>query len=481
MSSKLIDPDWLPKSWRRYAWVRSVAVYLHPRVLSIFFLGIVSGLPLPLVYWTLSAWLTEEGVSKTAIGLFSWASTAYGFKYLWSPLVDRVPLPILTRLLGRRRSWMIFSQLLVIGAILGLGSTDPSESIFQTALWAVILAFASATQDIVIDAYRTEILEESQLGAGAANIVAGYRTGMLIAGAGALLVAQFFGWFWAFVAMAVVMAFGMVTVLLTPEPDESDEVQRRDQESEEQVALFLQRYPNLPRSLGRAGSWLYGTVIAPFREFMTRPAWLVILLFVAFYKYGDALLGVMANPFYLEIGFSKAEIAVISKSYGLAMTLTGAFAGGALVARIGIMRSLLIAGILQAVSNLIYCLQAWIGYSVPMLTVTISVENLSGGLATAIFVAYLSSLCDVAYTATQYALLSSFSAFARTFFASAGGVLADHMNWVNYFLVTTIAAVPGLALLLWMMKRFPPEEELPQEPEGAPRKPDEARDEPPDG
>lgn len=441
----------------RSAWLRALAVYLDRRVLAIFFLGFASGLPLLLGLSTLSAWLSEEGVSKTTIGLFSWAGSFYTFKYLWSPLVDRLRLPWLTRKLGRRRGWLLVSQLAVIVAILGLGSTHPGQDLFATAIWTVVLAFTSATQDIVIDAYRVEILDESQLGAGAATVVFGYRVGMLAAGAGTLIVADLAGWHAAYMTMAALMGVGMVTVLLNPEPPGA----AADALAEEANALAT--------PAEKAVAWLNGAVIAPFKEFMTRPGWLVILLFVIFYKYADALLGVMANPFYLEMGFTKTEIAILSKSYGLVMTLVGVFIGGVLVARAGILRSLLLAGVLQGASNLIFAWQATMGHSEPALALTISVENLCGGMATAVFVAYLSSLCNVAYTATQYALLSSFSAFARTLFSAGAGWLADHMSWVSFWIVTTLAALPGLMLLVWMMRRFPstgpPEAEMLPEPE----------------
>lgn len=438
----------------------SLAVYLDRRVFSILFLGFSSGLPLLLVYSTLSAWLTEAGVSKTSIGLISLVGAAYAFKFLWSPLCDRMPIPFLTRLLGRRRSWMLASQGVMMVAIFAMGRTDPTleGGLWWTVFWAVVVAFASATQDIAIDAYRTEILEEEKLGAGAANVVLGYRIGMLSAGGGALIVADFAGWSWAYAVMAVLVTVGMVTVLVNPEP-----AVRQSPESEAfeiRGRAFLDRYAHLPPSLQRWMAWLYGGVIAPFGEFVTsrQKTWLGILLFVAFYKYGDALLGVMANPFYIEIGFSKTEIGLVSKGWGLAMTLAGAAAGGVMVARYGILRALLIAGFAQAGSNLVFAVQAWVGHSVPMLVVTIGIENITGGMATTAFVAYLSSLCNVAYTATQYALLSSFMAAARTFFASGGGWLADRVDWITFFVLTTFAAVPGIVLLFWLIRRFPPKD-----------------------
>ncbi|MBC8239167.1 MAG: AmpG family muropeptide MFS transporter [Alphaproteobacteria bacterium] len=420
-------------------WSHSLSIYLERRVAVITVFGFASGLPLALVYATLSAWLSDTGVSKTAIGLFVWASAAYSIKFLWAPLVDRMPLPLLTSWLGQRRGWLLASQILAAGCMVGLGSSDPATALWWTAAWAMALAFASATQDIVADAYRVESLEEDQLGAGAATFVFGYRIAMMVSGGGALLIAHWAGWFWAYAVMAVLMLIGMAATLISPEPDRDGIDGVAAEEAKNIVA------------------WLRGAVVAPFSDFVHRPDWLIILLFVGFYKYGDALLGVMANPFYLETGFSMAEIGVISKSYGMLMTILGGIAGGVLVARMGILKALMICGILQAASNPVFALQAWVGYSVPMLTATISIENFTGGMATTAFVAYLSSLCNVAYTATQYALLSSFMGFARTIFASGGGWLADNVDWISYFLLTTVAAVPGLVLLAVLIRRYPPE------------------------
>lgn len=439
------------------AWLDSISVYSERRVLSLLFFGFSSGLPLLLVYSTLSAWLTEVGVSKTTIGFISLVGTAYALKFLWSPLVDKLPVPVLTGLLGRRRSWMLVSQAVLIVSIYGMATSDPTtaEGLWWMIFWAVVVAFASATQDIVIDAYRTEILDDEKLGAGAANIVFGYRVAMLAAGGGALIIADFTSWFWAYMAMAALVLVGVLAVLANPEPQVR--TSRESEVLEGQGREFLERNAHLPGPVLRGAAWVYAAVVCPFAEFMSRRGWISVLLFVALYKYGDALLGVMANPFYLEMGFSKSEIGTVSKGFGLAMTLVGTGVGGVLVARYGILRALLICGVLQAASNLVFALQAWVGYSVPMLMVTIAIENLSGGMGTTAFVAYLSSLTNVAYTATQYALLSSLMAFARTIFASGSGWLADQMDWVSFFLVTTLAALPGLALLIWMLRTFPAE------------------------
>jgi PAT family beta-lactamase induction signal transducer AmpG len=443
------------------SWRAALAVYLDRRVASLLFFGFSSGLPLALTGATLAARLERAGVSLTEIGLIGLVGIAYSLKFVWSPIVDRMPLPLLTRWLGRRRGWMLLSQFVLFGAVLALAPLDPgsAEGLWWVVVWAAAVAFASATQDIVIDAYRTEILDPDQLGAGAANIVYGYRVAMLVSGGGALLLAQYFGWTFAYGAMAVFVGVGVLAVLLNPEPP------RR--ETEEQAHLeslgrdYVEGFERLPKGARAAVSWVHGAVICPFAEFMTRPGWLAILLFIALYKYGDALLGMMATPFYLRTGFSLAEIGVVSKGWGLATTLIGVGLGGWMVARYGIMKSLLFCGVLQAASNLVFALQAWVGYSLPMLTVTIGVENITGGMGTTAFVAYMSSLCNFAYTATQYALLSSLMATARTALAAGGGWLADQTGWLSFFLLTTLAALPGLALLVWMMRRYPPPEPAP--------------------
>lgn len=410
-------------------------VYRDPRVIRLLFLGFASGLPLLLTASTLAVRLTESGVTKTAIGIFALVGLPYAFKFLWAPLIDKLPVPFFTRTLGRRRGWVVFTQLLLILALIGLGLTDPAKAPVATAIWALIVAFCSASQDIVIDAYRVEILEERLYGAGAATLVFGYRVGLLVAGAGALYLASYFDWEVAYLGMAGLVAVGLVTILLSPEPGE------------------LQAAPIKDEGFQRVINWLREAVVAPFTDFLARPQWLVILAFVVFYKFGDAIAGVMANPFYLEIGFTKIEIANVSKLFGLGATLLGALFGGILVARYGILESLLIAGILQMVSNAMFAVQAAMGSDLSLLFVTIGFENLAGGMGTAAFVAYLSSLCHVAYTATQYALLSSLMSFGRTLLSAPGGWLADQTDWIIFFLLTTAAALPGLVLLLWIRRK----------------------------
>ena len=423
---------------RMTAW-RATGVYSDRRVLSLFFFGFSSGLPLALTGATLAAWLTQAGTALATIGFAALVGFAYNLKFVWSPIVDRVPLPFLTRWLGLRRSWMLCSQILLIVAILGMAGTDPSApgGLWWTVFWAVMVAFASATQDIVIDAYRTEILEPAKLGAGAATLTLGYRIAMLVSGGGALIVAGFAGWGWAYSAMAALVLVGVATVFVNPEPAMT--AAYSDEEAD--------------RTSARWRIWFRKSVIEPFIELASRTHWPVILLFVLLFKSGDALIGHMATTFYLKTGFSLIEIGVVSKGYGLAMTLIGAVIGGTLVARFGILKSLLVTGILQALSNLVFIVQAEVGYSVPMLTVTIGVENFSGGMGTTAFVAYLSSLCNLSFTATQYALLSSLFAQSRTAFSAGSGWIVERIDWVPFFCVTAVVAVPGILLLLYLMAK----------------------------
>lgn len=432
--------------------LRPFSVYTEARVLSLLFLGFSSGLPLALTFGTLSLWLAEEGINKTTIGMFALTGTPYTFKFLWSPLIDRLPLPLLTPWLGRRRGWTLLTQMALMLSLFLLGTSNPAETPIATAVWALSTAFWSASQDIVIDAYRVEILEERQYGAGAAMIVLGYRMGMLVSGATALYLATFWGWFATYTIMATCMLVGIITILLNPEPQHAACPAPR---KENQSHTHARMETHTRRHHGRqAIIWLEQAVVAPFADFMQRKGWITTLLFILLYKFGDALAGVMSNPFYRDLAFSKIEIANISKLFGLGSTIVGSILGGIMVSQMGLMKPLLYCGLLQMFSNLLFAVLAETGHSTSMLMITIAAENLSGGMGTAAFVAYLSSLCNVAYTATQYALLSSFMAFGRTFLSSFAGILADNMAWTSFFLMTTAAALPGLIMLWIMMQRF---------------------------
>ena len=410
-------------------WKDSFRIYADKRVLLVLLFGFSSGLPLALTGSTLSIWLTEQGINKATIGAFALVGVPYSLKFLWSPLVDRMPLPFLTRLLGRRRGWMIFSQVLLMGALLLLGFHNPTENIYLTASLAVVVAFCSATQDIVIDAFRVDMLDEKTYGAGAATIVFGYRLGMLTSGAGALYFASYLNWSTVYALMAGLVLVGA-------------------------LATFVAKEPSLKEPEQNEGkSWFYTAVVAPFADFMQRPYWAVIVIFIILYKLGDVFAANMLNPFFLELEFTKIEIANISKLFGFWATLLGSFLGGILVSRYGILRSLLFCGILQLLSNLVFALQAYVGHNLEMLMVTIAVENLTSGMGTAALVAYLSSLCHASYSATQYALLSSFTAVGRTFLSSISGVIAERVTWIGYFTLTTFIALPGLLVLLWLLTK----------------------------
>ena len=425
----------------------SLAVYADRRIVAIFFLGFSSGLPLALTAGTLAIWLSRAGVDKTTIGLLAAVTLPYTFKFAWAPLIDSLRLPPLTTLLGRRRGWAIATQLALMASILAMASIDPVVTPGLMAVFALLVSFCSASQDVVIDSYRIELLDERKLGAGAAAVVYGYRVGMLASGAGALYLAEGMDWGLVYVVMAVLVTVGVATILASPEPRlaEADMAAHRDR-----VAAAL---AGRVASRGRRAAlvaWLYGAVIAPFAEFARRPRWLLVLSFIVFYKLGDSMAGAMTGPFMVELGFSNAEIANVGKIYGFGATLLGLFVGGWLIGARGIMVSLWICGFLQLLSNLVFAIQAEVGHDTAMLAVTVGFENLAGGMGTAAFVAYLSSLCNIAYTATQYALLSSLMAAGRTALSTPAGWFADMMEWTTFFVLTTACAIPGLLLLLWL-------------------------------
>jgi PAT family beta-lactamase induction signal transducer AmpG len=436
------------------SWSEAARVYLDPRVAAMLFLGFSSGLPFGVLAEPLSAWLAGSGVSKTGIGLFALVSLPYSLKFLFAPFIDRLPLPGLTAHFGRRRGWALAAQGLLLTTIAGMGLGDPGTQIWWTAAFALAVAFASASQDVVIDAYRVEILEEHKLAAGAATAVFGWRVGQFAAGAGGLIVADLLPWSWVFAILAVLVPVGMITILVGPEPLQPD---RQVLGIERRIEARLADRRHLPRPLAEAFAWVYVAAVLPLVEFFERRGWLAVFLFILLYKFGDAVLAVMKIPFFLDLGFTKTEIAEVVKLFGTAATVGGGIVGGLLLARVGILPGLLVCGILMALSNLVFVVQAWLGADLAMLAVTIAVENTTTGMGTAAFVAYLSSLCNLAYTATQYALLTSLMALSRTVLSSGAGWLADRTDWPTFFVLTTVAAIPGLVLLAWMWRRFPAE------------------------
>ena len=422
----------------------TLSVYFQPRLIIVFVMGFASGLPLALSSATLSFWLAEVGITLTAIGLFALVGTPYNLKFLWAPFIDRVPVPILSALLGRRRAWMLVIQLCLMASIAALGFSQPEQTPLLTAMCALSVAFFSASQDIVIDAYRIEILDSDEQGAGAAMTQAGYRLGAIVAGAGALFLAEQIDWSLVYAVMAGLVVVGMLAAIYAPDPDK--------------------RRPDLKESQNVLG--FRSMVVDPFVEFFQRNSPLtavIILAFILLYKFGDAYAGVMAYPFYFQTGFTKSEVATVSKIFGVIATVIGVFMGGLIVKRYGIMKSLLGCGILQMLSNLMYAAQAAVGHDVQFLYLTIGIENLSGGMGSSAFVAYLSVLCNTTYTGTQFALFTSFMAFGRTLLSASSGWVVEQTGWFDFFVISTFVALPGLLLLLWMMRNLPLSEQTTEE------------------
>lgn len=414
----------------------SLGVYRQPVIWAILCLGFASGLPLALTASTLSVWLTESGVDKTSIGLFAAVTMPYTLKFLWSPLIDGIRLPFFSRF-GRRRAWLFTTQMLLMLSLVLLGFANPAASAWMTALAALLVAICSASQDIVIDAYRVELLAPEEQGAGAAAAVLGYRFGMIASTAGALYLASYTNWQVTYFIMAGFVLVGTFAALFAGEPKVSAEVAPEEKEK------------------SSVSEWLRAHVIAPFADFMTRERWLAILLFILLYKLADAFMGVMTNPFLIEIGFSKQDIASVVKLYGILATIIGSIIGGAMVAKIGTPRTLWICGIAHGLTNLMFVVQARVGADIHVLALGITLENLSGGMGTAAFVAYISGLTHARFTATQYALLSSFAAFGRTTLSLPAGWVAQHFGWEMFFVFATLLALPGLAVLAWL-QRSPP-------------------------
>ena len=394
--------------------------FLNPRVVTVLFLGFSSGLPLALSGGTLQAWLTVEDVDIKTIGLFSLVGLPYTLKFLWSPLMDRFVVPIF----GRRRGWIALSQLALIGLILGMSVTSPQNGLWFLALLAFCLTFVSASQDVAIDAYRTEVLRERERGMGAAVSVTGYRVAMLVSGALALILSEYLGWRATYMLMALIMSIGVVAVWLGPEPED----------------------PGTPPAS------MKDAVEGPFKEFFSRTGVWSLLALIVLYKLGDAFAGSLTTTFLIRgVNFSVGEVGAINKGMGLASTIIGALFGGVLMARLRLFKALLIFGILQAVSNLSFMVLALVGKSYPLMIFTIAFENLAGGMGTAAFVAFLMILCNHSYTATQFALLSALASLGRVFVGPLSGVLVDGMGWTVFFFTTFLFALPGL-VLLWVMR-----------------------------
>jgi PAT family beta-lactamase induction signal transducer AmpG len=431
-------------SWRD-AWL----VYLEPTSWRMLFLGFSAGLPLLLVLGTLSFRLREAGIDRSTIGFLSWVGLVYGFKWVWAPLVDRLSLPLLTKRLGRRRSWLMFAQCLVIVGLLGMGWSDPQSNLEPVVWCALLVAFGSATQDIALDAFRIESADTQHQAALAATYQTGYRLAMIWAGAGVLWVAarasvvpvapidaaasvyQHLAWQTAYWVMAASMSVGLLTVLFSAEP----------------VAIELPPARN-------AKEWLQSALVEPFADFIRRYQWqaVIILLLIAIYRISDVVMGIMANPFYVDMGYTKDEVAAVSKVFGVIMTLVGAFIGGVLSMRLGVMRILMLGAVLSAATNLLFAWLAGVGHDLTALIWVVSADNLASGIASAAFIAYLSGLTNVNYSATQYALFSSMMLLAPKWLAGFSGVYVDAHGYAEFFNSTALLGIPVL-LLVWLAAR----------------------------
>jgi PAT family beta-lactamase induction signal transducer AmpG len=439
------------------SWLAALQVYLEPASWRMLCLGFAAGLPLLLVLGTLSFRLREAGIDRSTIGFLSWVGLAYGFKWVWSPLVDRMPLPLLTRWLGRRRSWLLLAQSGVMVGLVGMACLNPQEALEPVVWCALLVAFSSATQDIALDAFRIESADVQRQAALAATYQTGYRLAMIWAGAGVLWVAarasegtldaaatqalayQQQAWQTAYLVMAASMSVGPITVLLSPEPVPT---------------------PLPPARTAR--EWLQGALIAPFADFIQRYRWqaALILSLIAVYRISDVVMGIMANPFYVDMGYTKDEVAAVTKVFGVIMTLLGAFIGGVLSMRLGVMRILMLGAVLSALTNVMFAWLATRGHDLTALVWVISADNLASGIASAAFIAYLSGLTNVSYSATQYALFSSMMLLAPKWLAGFSGVYVDAHGYESFFNSTALLGVPVL-LLVWLASRVAPVEGKP--------------------
>lgn len=403
--------------------------YLRPLMLKVMGLGFASGLPLALTASTMTAYLQDNGVSLSSIGLFALVGVPYSFKFAWAPLLDQVKIPWLTEALGRRKGWILLLQALLVVSIFQMGLIDVKQDIVLFAIISIMVSFLSASQDVVIDAMRIEMVDDEDQGAAAAASILGYRLGMLSSGAGALYVAHYYSWQKAYYAISVMMLLGMAVVLMC---------------KERKVVFVKAISPSM---------WIQQAFIGPFSEFIKRDGWLGVLALIGFYKMSDAFAGAMTTPFLMEIGFNKQEIASVVKVYGLGATLLGFVAGGGLIKRLGYYRALFVGAVAQMLSNLVFVAQAIEGYDIAMLMVNISIENFASGLSGSALVAYISHCCSREFTATQYALFSAIAVMARTGFSAFSGSVVEACGWIMFFIGSSFLTLPALYFLKCEFKK----------------------------
>jgi MFS transporter, PAT family, beta-lactamase induction signal transducer AmpG len=400
--------------------------FANPTLLVMFFLGLSCGFPLALTASTLKTWLASLDISIKEIAAFAWIAIPYSTKFIWSPFVDGLKIPYLHKLLGQRRSWLLVTQISLIGAVFLLGSSNPAKSLFCCAAAATLVAFLSATQDILVDAYRIEKLPKETQAMGVTMYVYGYRLGLYVSGVGLLLLADQLTWPIAYYIGAFILVIGVISTLSCTEP-------KYKHKKILENSSYLERFIHM--------------VINPFKEFITIDKWYYIIIFIVLFKLGDALAGNLTNVFLIKLGFTLQELALYVKTYGLIATFLGLFLGGIIVQRYGIFKSLLFAGVIQLLSNLMFIYQDYMGHDTLTLIFTISIENISGAIGDVVFVAYLSSLCNFQFAATQYALLSSLATVARNMISGSSGFLVDSYGWTIFFIISIIAALPGILMI----------------------------------
>lgn len=501
-------------------WLDTLKSFKHPRVITMLFFGISAGLPLLLIFSSLSLWLREAGIDRAAVTYFSWAALGYSFKFVWAPLVDSLPIPILTRVLGRRRAWMLSSQLMIMLAIVAMAFVDPATQTLIVIAWAaVLLGFSSATQDIVIDAYRIESADTQLQALMSSSYIAGYRVGMLIAGAGSLVLASYFGsnmdeynylaWQTTYLIMAAMMSIGVITTLVVSEPQSNNHTQAQDKHHQlgffllfifavsgfvasfyvtasdavsakaalsmlianSYLAAAVVELARLALALIVAGfiakvviasglvqqKTVLATYVKPVNDFFQRYGWSLawlLLALIGLYRISDIVMGVIANVFYLDLGFTKPEIASVVKTFGLIMTIIGGFLGGLLSVRFGVLKILFLGALLSAITNLLFMLLAQVGHDMSLLYVVISADNLSAGLASAAFIAFLSSLTNISFTAVQYAIFSSLMTLLPKILGGYSGTIVETIGYQYFFLSTALMGIPVLVLIVWANKRF---------------------------
>lgn len=441
------------KPWWR-GWLDALAAYKHPRVLAMLFLGFSAGLPFMLVFSTLSAWLREVGIERATIGMLSWVGIIYSIKFFWAPVVDRLPLPWLHRLLGRRRSWMLLAQVGIAVGLFNMAHLNPVGHLGAMAALALLVAFSSATQDIAIDAWRIEAVPQPMQGVMAAAYQLGYRIAIMVGSAGALWIAADYGWMASYTAMAAMVGVGILTTLVIAEPE--PRVARTAIAQEQRVIDWLERKAHWPDSLRQVGSWFVGAVVCPFVDFFTRYGTrlaVLMLAFIASYRLTDFTMGVMANPFYLDVGYTLKEIAAVAKLFGLVSSIVGVLLGGLAVARLGTVKSLAFGSLAVIASNLMFMTLAFQDHpSITGLAIVVSADNLAMGIAGTALIAYLSSLTTASYTATQYALFSSMYALPGKLLMGTSGFVVDAVGYPWFFVYTSSLGIPALVLLYFIVR-----------------------------